>query len=127
MDKVYHPAVLVSALADYLLGWLWYGVLFVGVRSAQSHDPVPSIVAAATSIALGYVVAIVLNMGGPQSLARGVQVGVLLGLGLSATTMLENALFEGRPVTDWLVNAGYIVVGLIVIGAIVGGWKPSRV
>ena len=36
---------------------------------------------------------------------------------------------RGRPLSLWLINAGYAVVGLAIAGAIIGGWprKPLRV
>jgi len=129
MDKVYHPAALVSAAAYYLLGWTWYGVIFNRgpVPSIYGYDPVPYIVAAVTSLALAYVTAIVLNAAGNRTALHGAILGLTVGVGLVASTMLEQYLFEGRPVTLWLINAGYVVVGLTMIGAIVGGWQPKEV
>ena len=126
MEGIYHPAVLVSALADYLLGWLWYGTLFTGIRMS-THDPVPSIVAAAMSLVLAYVIAIVLNMTGRSGAGRGVQAGLILGIGLVATTLLENSLYEGRGVRYWLIDGGYAVTGITVMAAIIGAWKPKKV
>ena len=126
MEGIYHPAVLVSALVDYLLGWLWYGVLFTGIRES-THDPVPAIVAAAMSVALAYVIAVVLNMTRRRGLGPGVQIGMLLSIGLVATTLLENTLYEARGVRYWLIDAGYSVVGVTLMAAVIGAWKPEKV
>ena len=126
MEGIYHPAVLVSALADYLLGWLWYGVLFTDVRVA-AHDTVPAIVAAAMSLTMAYALAILWSLFRRGGAARGAQIGLLLGLGLVAAMMLENTLMEGRPARVWMIDAGYAVVGLTMMGALIGGWKPSKV
>lgn len=134
IDKVYHPAAVISALAYYLLGWLWYGAIFGGTwtrlanvspGAMRASDPVPYIVAAATSLVLAYVVALVLDRSTKPSVAQGAALGLLLGVGLVASTMLENYLYEARPVSLWLINAGYVVVGMTMIGAIVGGWRKS--
>jgi hypothetical protein len=134
IDKIYHPAALLSAVAYYALGWLWYGWLFrdAWMNLAQltpsfvnSGDPVPPIVAAAMSLVLAYVVAIALVRDQKRSVTRGARFGLFMGVGLVASTMLVNYLFEGRPVELWLINSGYVVLGLMMIGAIVGGWKKS--
>jgi len=134
VDKIYHPAALLSALAYYLLGLLWYGLLFrtdwmglahLSPTFVNSGDPVPPIVAAAVSLVLAYVVAIALVRDERRSVIRGARFGLFMGIGLVASTMLVNYLFEGRPVVLWLIDAGYVVVGLTLIGAIVGGWKKS--
>ena len=127
--------MLVSAVAYYLLGRLWYGPLFGGTWSALVHpppaatasDPVPLIVAAAVSLVLAYVTAIALAARDDRTAGDGARFGLLMGLGLVAATMLEYYLYEGLPVTLWLINAGYVVVGLVMVGAIVGGWKRSDV
>lgn len=132
VDKIYHPAALVSAVAYYLLGWFWYGALFGKTWTALTHaapsttnssDPVPYIVAAATSLVLAYATAIMLDRNEDRTAAQGARFGLFLSIGLVASTTLETNLFEGRPVTLWLINAGYVVIGLTMIGAIVGGWK----
>jgi hypothetical protein len=33
--------------------------------------------------------------------------------------------FEARPLSLWLINAGYMVVGMTLMGAIVGGWRKK--
>ncbi len=34
--------------------------------------------------------------------------------------------FEARGLTLWFINAGYVLIGLVLAGAIIGGWKPRR-
>ena len=134
IEKIYHPAALLSAAAYYLLGLLWYGWLFRGAWMSLAHltpafvdsgDPVLPIVAAAMSLVLAYVVAIALVREQKRSATRGARFGLFMGVGLVASTMLVNYLFEERPVELWLINSGYVVLGLTMIGAIVGGWKKS--
>ena len=136
VDKIYHPAALVSAAAYYILGWFWYGTLFGRTLTGLTHatsatasagDPVPYIVAAATSLVLAYVIALMLDRNEDRTAAQGAELGLFLSIGLVASTTLETSLFEGRPVTLWLINAGYVVVGLTMIGAIIGGWKKRSI
>jgi hypothetical protein len=36
------------------------------------------------------------------------------------------SLFERRPWSYVLVNGGYLMVALVVMGAILGGWRQRR-
>jgi len=33
--------------------------------------------------------------------------------------------FEARPLSLWLINAGYMVVGMTIMGAIIGHWRKK--
>jgi hypothetical protein len=134
IDKIYHPAALASALAYFLLGWLWYGVLFgkqwmqyahVSPADMNRQDPVPYIVAAAMALVLAYVTAIALSRDEERRTANGVKFGLFMGIGLVASTQLETYLFTGWSWQLWVINVGYNIVGLAIIGAIVGGWKKK--
>ena len=134
INKIYHPAALVSAVAYFLWGWLWYGLLFknqwislvnLSPSAMNSKDPVPYIVSFAMALVLGYATAIALSHDDDRTAAHGIQFGMFMGVALIASTMLTNYLFEGRPVALWLINAGYPVTGLMIIGAIIGGWKKK--
>ena len=47
-------------------------------------------------------------------------------LALIGTTLAQNYGFEARTVSLWLINAGYMVVGMAIMGAIVGHWRKAR-
>ena len=55
---------------------------------------------------------------------RRARIGVTLALTLIAT-MAMNYGFEARSISLWLINSGYMVVGMAVMGAIIGGWKKK--
>jgi len=137
IEKIYHPAVLVAAVVYFALGRVWYGPLFgarweqlvsVAHPGATPAAPVPMLVAAAMSIVIAYVVALllVLIQGGRRSIWSGAGFGLFAG-GMVASVMLASGLQEGRPAVLWLIDAGYTVVGCALIGAVVGGWKRSHV
>ena len=60
-----------------------------------------------------------------RSAAVGAKTGAVLALSLIATTMAMNYGFEARSISLWLINAGCMVVGMTVMGAIIGGWKKK--
>ena len=74
--------------------------------------------------ALAYVVGIALaETSNPNPAKHGVEFGIFMGLGVFATMLGLNYLYEGRPLALWAINAGYVVVGMAIMGAIVGAWR----
>ena len=49
--------------------------------------------------------------------------GAVAGVGLVATTFGVSYVFESKPVKHWLINAGYPVVSMTLIGTLLGGWQ----
>lgn len=57
------------------------------------------------------------------TLAWGVAAGFLAGFGWAAMGVGIICLFERRPWTYAAVNGGYLTVALMLMGAILGGWR----
>jgi hypothetical protein len=53
------------------------------------------------------------------------RVGLVLGFGLAFTAMVTELVFEARSGQFLLIAGGYPVVGCVVMGAILGAWKPK--
>lgn len=129
-----HPihwwAVLVAALAGFVIGGLWYGPLFrtqwmalsgmTFERGRQQNVPVV--------FGLTYVLNVTAAAG--LSMMLGEHRGVLMGLHTGAATgglFIATALgiiylFESRPFGLWVINAGYQVVNFAAMGAVIGAW-----
>jgi hypothetical protein len=95
-------AVLVAAISAFVLGGLWYApVLFGGAwkkaNGFGADEPPP---AGAKVFVISFVLSLVMAMG----------IGIV-------------SLFEQRPWLYVLVNGGYLTVALVVMGAILGGWR----
>jgi hypothetical protein len=60
---------------------------------------------------------------GEQTVVRGAIIGALLWVGLVGTTIGTAFIFEGRSFEGFVLTAGYPLVGMLLMGAIVGGWK----
>jgi hypothetical protein len=86
---------------------------------------IPLIIALVVAIVIAYTLAWLLPRLGAQSAVAGAKTGAVLALALIATTMAMNYGFEARSLSLWLINSGYMVVGMAVMGAIVGGWKKK--
>jgi hypothetical protein len=136
VNKINHPAALLAAVVYFLTGWVWFAIfgarwldlLHKTAADMNPQDPVPYVVSFAMGIVVAYATAIALRKDERPDPAGGARFGALVGLAFVASTMLTNNLYEGRPVALWLIDAGYPVFGMVIVGAIVGGWKrkPER-
>ena len=67
----------------------------------------------------------VIQRTGRHTFLRGIWVGALLGVGMVLPIFCLNYVFEVRTFELLGVNAGFWVAGMILMGAIVGGWKAK--
>ncbi len=131
--RINYPAIVVAAVLHWLLGAVWYSpalfasrwMALIGKGPEQFKDSglAPYIVAFAANLVMAFILAIVCGYTNANTAIKGAQTGVLLWLGFVATTALSEYLFEGRPKELFMINAGYPLVGLVLMGAILGAWK----
>lgn len=136
MQQLNHVAVWVAGIVHFLLGAVWYTVLgktwmaAIGKTEEQMHSehgnsPLPYIVALGGALIVAYTIAWLLPKVGAPSPNSGAKLGATLSLTLIATTMAMNYGFEARPVVLWVINAGYMVLGMAMMGVIIGAWTKS--
>lgn len=127
--------VLVAAIALFVLGGIWFTVLFgkayrreLGVpepgEGQTGLPPGPSLgkVLVGQFIA-GLIIALVLAwLVGNTSTGHGALVGLLGGV-LVAAALLQLYQFEGKSVRHLLINAAYMIVGVTAVGAILGAFQ----
>ena len=126
-------AVVVSALAAFALGALWYGPLFgkawqtlSGVTDAeiqQRHPAKTYGTAFVLNLIAAFGMGMVMQLHPSPDLGSGFNVGLLIGIAFVATSFGINYLFAFRPLRLYLIDAGYMVALLAVMGAILGGWR----
>ena len=130
--RLNHLAVLGAAIAFFLLGYLWYGLIFTGLWTSLV-GPIPmnsSPTLFAESFLCGWVMAYFVgialtNHEHPQPVRHGIEFGIFMGLGIYATMLLNGYLYTSKPIGLWAIDAGYVVLGLAVVGAIVSGWRKK--
>ena len=136
MSGVNHVAVWIAGLVHFMLGAGWYTafsaawIAAVGKTEAQlsaeqGNSPLPYMVALGAALIVAYTIAWLLPKVGASSAGGGAKTGATLALALIATTMAMNYGFEARSPLLWLINAGYMVVGMAVMGAIIGAWRKK--
>jgi len=135
--KINYPAVFVAAIVYFIIGGLWYGLIFgnkfieiigwtpaqLNQVAAQSHWSQYA-VAFATSLVLVFILAHFVQYTGAKNAGGGMQTAFWLWLGFVATTQLATVVFEQRKLGLYLLNVGYNLVAGLVCGAILAAWKP---
>jgi hypothetical protein len=125
-------AVLAAAISAFVLGGLWYApFLFGGVWKRANGFGVDEPPAANAKIfVLSFVLSLVMALNlamflnDPKTnLAWGATAGFLAGFGWVTMGIGIISLFERRPWSYVFVNGGYLTVALVVMGAILGGWR----
>jgi hypothetical protein len=130
-----YPAVIVAAIAYWILGAVWYGVLFskpwmalehMTIEQAQSVNPViPYIVSFLLELLVAYSVAQLCIWRNADTVGRGASVGVLVWIGFVGPIAFMNYMFEMRPKALFAINEFYPLAGLVLMGAILGAWKKK--
>jgi len=130
MDIVINPlAVALAALATFVIGGLWYSLLFAkpwqraaGVTDEQLKSGAPRIFIGSFLLALVMAASLAAFIGA-GGLWFGVFAGLAAGLTWVAAALGINYLFERRSLLLWVINAGYNVIAFTVMGAIIGGMQ----
>jgi hypothetical protein len=125
-------AILVATIVAFMLGGLWYspavfGKVWKKANGFGSNEP-PKAGGAQMLLAvvLTFVMAVNLSMflNDPKTtLAWGATAGLLAGFGWVVMGMGIVCIFERRPLSYLLVNGGFLTLVLVVMGAIIGGWR----
>jgi len=138
--KIKYLAVLVAAIIHWVLGGVWYGVIFakkfielIGwtpqqIQQMQEQEsPKELIIAFIMSIVLCYILAHFVRYTKATTAMGGAQVAFWLWLGFIVTTNISTVLFEMRPLGLFLIYIGYELVACIVAGVILAVWRPKEV
>jgi hypothetical protein len=134
--KANYGAIVVSAVAYWLLGALWYGVLFsqrwmalegITMEQARSMNPVlPYVITLVLNLLIAFVLAQLCLWRNANTAARGAAIGVLLWIGIVGPVVFTTYMYEMRPKELFAINEFYPLVGLCLMGAILGAWTKAK-
>lgn len=125
-------AVLVAALSTFLIGGLWYSPAVFGKAWLRENNfkeedmkgrNMAKIFGLAFVLAIISAVNLAMFMGPENDPTMGALWGFLAGAGWVATFVGTHYLFERRSFKLFLINAGYSVVALTIMGVILAAWK----
>jgi len=123
--------VIVAAIVMYVIGWLWYSMLF----KAQYMAAMPNAGAAmpTTTYLYGFintlVAAIGLGLVAPRlgdGWGGGAKAGLMVGIFFAATTLMMGYIYGNMPKDLLWIDLGYLLVMYVVGGAIVCGLSLGR-
>ena len=126
-------ALLVAAVARLLFGWLWYSPLLFGKAwmSLTNCNPdemkrrMP--ILAPADLICNFIMAFVLvhavHYAGAANAGQGAAVGFFNWLGFIGVTMLGLVFYENRPFKLFLINNGFLLLSLLIMGAVLAVWR----
>ena len=129
-------AIVTAAFACFLFEAVWYGYFnqlwLNGVDRTQewlmTHNAHPSLQYGAALISAGVIAAAIsyiVQYTGEQTSARGIRIGALLWFAIVVPTWGTEYMFELRPWSLLGINTGLWAFSMMIMGAIVGGWKKG--
>lgn len=134
MEIDYLPAV-VAALAAFALGALWYGPLF-GKAWVRAHGYTEEELSAmrtgagkaylsalVSNLIMAAVLAVLAGWSGVTTVGQTMRLAFLCWLGFVLTTGLTGLAFSNRRPATFFIDAGYQLIYMLVMGAIIGGWR----
>jgi hypothetical protein len=129
---VNYLAVIVAAVLQMVLGFLWYGPLFgktwmgfMKITPAQmGRQGMGKTYAwsAVMSLITAYVLSLLVDYMGAKSVGAGLAAGFWPWLGFVVPVTASSLLYENRPFGLWVLNAGYQLVSLALMGALLAAW-----
>src|SRR5258707_15470917 len=118
--KIKFPVVIVSAIAYWILGAVWYGLLFANqfvslmhltpqqLEEMQKQLPAKEYsLAFLSGLIMSAVLAWLFSLIKPKTAIQAAGIAALLWCGFVLTTTLDTVLFESRPLGLYLINNGY--------------------
>jgi hypothetical protein len=129
-------AIVVAAVVCFLFEAGWYSFFMqswlsgIGrstqwLTSSGVNPAAQFAVALIAEAVMAAAISCITQLTGPQTLLRGVKVAALLWLGLILPVWSTEYIFELRPFSLLAVNGGFWLLGMVLMGAIVGGWKKK--
>ena len=131
-----YVAVIVTAVAGFLIGWLWYSpVLFAKPWMAEMKITDEMMKAAVAKGMAGFFIkaflctlistfalAVLIASRPTMTAIKGAGIGAFLGLLLVGMRMLNGGIWEQRSARLMSIIVGHEVALLVVQGAMLGAW-----
>ena len=125
-------AVVVAAVAGFLLGWGWYtvfGKVWMAAlgkskedRNKGKHSVTPLLIAAVSCFLMAWMLAGLMGHLSDVTIRGGVVSAIFVWIGFVLTTVATNQAFEGMRPLVTAIDAGHWLAVLILMGAIIGAF-----
>jgi hypothetical protein len=128
--------ILVAALVAFLIGALWYSPVVFAKAWVRANGFTPERLAAMQAnagrayagsfvafVVMAAVLGLLLRHLGADSTADGAAWGFHAWLGFALPIGFTANLYSDKPAAAFLIDAGYQLVYMTVMGAILGAWQ----
>ena len=137
MPKLFATNVLIILLAGFLFfmfGWIWYDMLFgekwmalTGVTMETAEQNM------ARSMAVGFLISLlqaagiaaIISIKSQPGIAAGLKAGILSWLFFALPITAYNWNYAGAPFELLQIDAGYLLLGYLLMGAVYGVLRKS--
>lgn len=117
-------AVIACVISSFLLGGIWYNLLFMKFYKDECEHPAhPKLVFLTAFILWAFTAVAFAKLAGPApELSAAINLALLTGIGFVATSFGVNYAFAGRRLSIFLIDAGYHILQFVLYGVILGFW-----
>lgn len=128
--------VFIAAIAAFAIGAVWYSPALFAKAWVRAQGHTPEKVAAMRASAgraygvsflcfmlMASVICVLLAHLGVTDWKMGAMWGAHLWLGIAVPIGLTANVYSDKPLMAWVIDAGYQLVYLLVMGAIIGAWQ----
>ncbi len=136
LPTIHWLPVIGSAVAVFAIGALWYSPMLFGKAWVKAHGHTPEKIEAMRAsmgraygvsfvcyVVMAVAMAILIKRMDVIYVRGGVKLGALIGMGFAATIGLTANMYSDKKLAAWLIDAGYQIVYLMVMGAILVAWR----
>jgi len=128
-------AVLVAAVATFLLGGAWYGAVFAKpwvklhgytdeqIGRMQNSQMRNFAIFMAGDLIMATIISLLTASLGVASAGGGALLGFSLWLGIAATIGASKNAANDKPLGAYLIDTGHELACLVVMGLIIGAWR----
>jgi len=129
--SINYLAVLVATLAAYFFGALWYSILFgntwlkaLGKSKGELPSPtLPMLINFILTFITALGLALLIKGLGITTLFDGILIGLVVAIAFIVTNTLSEYLYSGASMKLFWIHAGYRLVYILIMGAILGVWQ----
>ena len=131
-----YVAVVVSALVAFFVGAVWYSPVLFAKAWMSAHGYTSDkldemkqgmtrayIVSFLSYVVMALVMGALVSWSGASTAGHGLRLGLYVWVGFAATIGLTNVLFSDRKFATYLIDAGYQLVILLLMGLIMAIWN----
>jgi len=127
--------IVVAAIINMILGFLWYSPVLFGKKwmvlmgkNPEAPGEMPKdmwksyLLTFVSVLVMSFILALFVEYKGASTFLEGAILGVMAWLGFVATTSLASVIFENKARELYYINVGYYLTALVVMGGVLGAW-----